>query len=195
MDEDTSKRVFEPFFTTKFQGRGLGMAAAYGIVKNHNGDILIDSEMDKGTTVRIYLPATDALMETEEKPDFEDVRLSGTVLMIEDEEMVMDVSKAMLNRLGCRVLEARTGTEGVKIAQTFNGDIDVVILDIVLPDMASKEIYSLLVKARPNLKVIVCSGYGPDGIVQEILDKGAQGFIQKPFSIATISEKLKEVLG
>ena len=114
--------------------------------------------------------------------------------MIEDEEMVMDVSRAILERLGYRVLEARTGKEAIEIAKTYDDDIDLAILDIVLPDMDGKGIYPFLMKARPKIKVIVCSGYSLEGPAQEILDEGAHGFIQKPFTIVTLSEEMKKVL-
>jgi len=194
MDEETKNRIFEPFFTTKFQGRGLGMAAAYGIIKNHDGWISVDSELGKGTTVRIFLPATEAKVKELKKPKIESAKGTATILVIEDEEMVMDVSRALLEKLGYRVLGAKTGNEAINIVKTFDGDINLAILDIVLPDMDGKSIYPRIMEARPHLKVLVCSGYSIDGPAQEILNEGAQDFIQKPFSIAEISEKLKKVL-
>jgi CheY-like chemotaxis protein len=194
MDDETKNRIFEPFFTTKFHGRGLGMAAAYGIINNHDGWISVDSVIGKGTVVRIYLPAVETRIEEMRhlKPGF--VMGTGTILVVEDEEMVMDVSRAMLGKLGYHVLEALTGEEAVNIAKTFDGDIDFAILDVALPDMECTAVYSNLIGTRPNLKTIICSGYPIDGPVQEILDAGAQDFIQKPFSLKTLSEKLKNVL-
>jgi PAS domain S-box-containing protein len=194
MDKETRSRVFEPFFTTKFQGRGLGMASAYGIVKNHDGWISVYSEIGKGTVVRIYLPAVDVQIKEPAKPKIEPAKGSGTVLIIEDEEIVMDVSQAMLERLGYHTLAAKDGREAIEIVKTFDGDIDLAILDIVLPDMEGKDVYRLITETRPNLKVIVCSGYSIDGPAQEILDDGAEDFIQKPFTLTGISEKLKGVL-
>ena len=194
MDEETRSRIFEPFFTTKFQGRGLGMAASYGIVRHHDGWISIDSELGKGTTVRIYLPAFEAQVKEAVKPKTDLPKGAGTVLIIEDEEMVMHVNRALLERLGYHVLGAKTGREAINIAKTFDGDIDLAILDIVLPDMGGKAIYPLIMEARPNLKVIVCSGYPFDGPAREILNAGAQDFIEKPFLLTTLSEKLKKVL-
>jgi two-component system, cell cycle sensor histidine kinase and response regulator CckA len=195
MDEETRSRVFEPFFTTKFQGRGLGMAAAYGIVKNHNGWISIESQLDRGTIVHIYLPAIlDADARRAKTPKIEPHKATGTILLIEDEEMVMDVSRALLAHLGYLVLEAKTGEEAIRISRTFEGNIDLAILDILLPDMNGKAVYPFLMETRPNLKVIVCSGYSLEGPAQEILDAGAQGFVQKPFSLATLSVKMQEVM-
>ena len=114
--------------------------------------------------------------------------------MVEDNELVMDVSLAMLERLGYSVLVARTGAEGIDIAKVFDGEIDLAILDIGLADMKGDRVYPHLMKNRPNLKVLVCSGYSIDGPAQEIMDGGAQGFIQKPFSLERLSVKLKEVL-
>ena len=194
MDEQTQSRVFDPFFTTKIHGRGLGMAAVYGIVRNHGGWISVDSELGKGTVVYIYLPAIKVQMKEEEKPKIEPAKSTGTILVIEDEDVVTDVALAMLEKLGYHVLLAKTGAEAVNLAKSFDGIIDLAILDIVLPDLAAKEVYRHIMEARPDLKVIVCSGYAIDGPPQEILDAGAQDFIQKPFSYATLSEKLKEVL-
>ena len=199
MDEETKSGIFEPFFTTKFQGRGMGMAAVYGIVKNHDGSTYVDSELEKGTAVRIYLPAISA--ESKEQgakaatqPDVEPATGEGTVLMIEDQDVVIEVTQVMLEKLGYRVMVAKTGKDAVHITETFDGQIDLALLDIKLPDMEGGKVYPLIMQARPDLKVIVFSGYSIDGPARGILDAGAQGFIQKPFSLATLSNKLKEVL-
>ncbi|MFH1953590.1 MAG: response regulator, partial [Pseudomonadota bacterium] len=191
-------RIFEPFFTTHFMGRGLGMASVYGIVTNHCGAITVDSELDKGTVVRIYLPGIEVEKEVKKKvvltPEVELPRGEGTVLVIEDEEPLVKLFREILEILGYRVLQARTGKEAVELAKTFDGQIDLALLDIKLPDMEGGRVYPLIMEARPDLKVIVCSGYSIDGPAQAILDAGAEGFIQKPFSIAPFAEKLKEVL-
>ncbi len=193
MDEEVGKRIFEPFFTTKFEGRGLGMAAAYGIVRNHDGWISVDSEPDKGTIVKIYLPAVKTLVkeDVKPKPKTQWIKGKGTVLVIDDEKDVRQVSRVMLEWLGYHVLEAETGKKAIDIVNTFEGDIDLAMLDILLPDMEGNAIYPFLKKARPDLKVMVFSGYSIDGPAREILNAGAEGFIQKPFAMVDLSEKLK----
>ncbi len=199
MDKETRARIFEPFFTTHFIGRGLGMAAVYGIVTNHGGSITVDSELEKGTTVQIYLPAVTAGSPNlgakhSGKPMAKPVMGRGNILVIEDEASVLQLTRAVLEKLGYGVLEAETGIKAVETARDLNMKIDLTLLDIKLPDMTGNQLYSLIMEARPDMKVLVCSGYSLDGPAQEILNAGAHGFVQKPFSIATLSAKLKQLL-
>jgi len=202
MDEEVKNRIFDPFFTTHVIGRGLGMATADAVVRNHGGWISVDSEMGKGTVVRIYLPAIpsppEKRAEFEEKgfeePKVEPMKGEGTILVIEDEEEIMNITRQVLQRLGYDVIEAKTGKEAVQIVGAFEGQIDLALLDIRLPDISGDKVYLLIMAARPTLKVIVCSGYDREGPPQEILDAGAEGFVQKPFSILALAEKLREVL-
>jgi CheY-like chemotaxis protein len=190
MDESTRRRIFEPFFSTKFQGRGLGMASVYGIVKNHDGWISVDSTPLRGTTVKIYLPAVAGREPVAKSARTVSMQNSGTILIIEDEQMVLDVTSSMLQNLGYRVLAARSGEEALRIADSHDGPIDLALLDIILPDMGGKDIYPRLMDLRPNLRVIVCSGYTLNGPAQEILQQGAEAFIQKPYTMSALSKKL-----
>jgi CheY-like chemotaxis protein len=195
MDEKVTARVFEPFFSTKFLGRGLGLAAVYGIVKNHGGWISINSQLNRGTCVCIFLPAVSNLEQTEVQSSAAGpLKGTGTILLIEDESAVLETLRKLIERLGYRVVEAHTGEEAVRLARTFQGNIDLALLDVFLPDMNGNKIYPLLKKYRPHLNVLVCSGYSVNGPAQEILDAGAQGFIQKPVSISALSEKLNDLL-
>ena len=180
MDEETRSRIFEPFFTTHFIGLGLSMAAVYGIVKGHDGWIGVDSELGKGTAVRIYFPPFQVEKEEKEVEErkTELIKGTGTILVIEDEEPLIKLNRIALEISGYHVLEARTGREAVNLARTFDGDIDLATLDIVLPDMNGREVYAGIKEARPDLKVIVCSGYDIYGpAAEEIMCAGAQSFI------------------
>jgi two-component system cell cycle sensor histidine kinase/response regulator CckA len=194
MEESIRERIFEPFFSTKFQGRGLSMAAVYGIIKNHGGFILVNSEPSHGTRVRIYLPAKEHEEREEGCVMDQTPNGNGTILVIEDEEAVIDVSRAMLEHLGFNILEARTGSEALKVAQSYDGPIDLALLDIGLPDMDGRKLYPLIKEARPEMKAIVSSGYAIEGPAQEILMAGAEGWIQKPYTFQAFSDKVSEVM-
>ncbi len=194
MDQEVLRRIFDPFFSTKFQGRGLGMAAVYGIIRNHSGWITVDSKSGKGTSVRIYLPAIKHHRKKDVKPEVKVYSGIGTILVVEDEELVMTVYTQMLQKLGYDIIEAKTGSEAINIIKQQKRNISLVLLDIGLQDMSGGNVFSMIRKINPEQKVVICSGYSIDGPVQKILDEGANGFIQKPFSIAKLSEKVKEIL-
>ncbi|MCK4788700.1 MAG: PAS domain S-box protein [Desulfobacteraceae bacterium] len=204
MDEATSKRIFDPFFTTKEMGRGtgLGLASVYGIIKNHGGYIDVYSEKGKGTTINIYLPATggnhkELNIEREEQGEI--VRGTETVLLVDDEDMILDVGGEMLKTMGYHVLLAKSGREAIEIvskAQNAKSSlpIDLVILDMIMPDMGGGDTYDRLKEIAPDIKVLLSSGYSITGEATRILDRGCDGFIQKPFNTKQLSQKIRGVL-
>jgi DNA-binding NtrC family response regulator len=170
------------------------MAAVYGVIRNHEGWISVDSDTGKGTTVHIYLPAVSEEVTPEAPRGGADDKGKRTVLLVEDEETVLDVTRTMLEKLGHRVLTAESAKEALSIAREFEGTIHLALLDVVLPDMSGRQTYSLLAEARPGMKVIICSGRGLEGQVNDTLAAGAQDFIQKPFLLEVLSAKIRKVL-
>jgi CheY-like chemotaxis protein len=196
MDDRTRERIFEPFFTTKEMGRGtgLGLASAYGIIKSHGGFITVESVKGQGATFIIHLPALNKRAEAEK--GFVEKFLTGneTILMIDDEEMVLHPGAQMLKRLGYKVLSAQSGQEALEIFMHQKEAIDLVILDMIMPGMSGSETYNQLKKIFPDVKVLLSSGYSLSGEATEILNRGCNGFIQKPFAINHISCKIREIL-
>lgn len=196
MDQATQQRIFEPFFTTKEMGRGtgLGLASAYGIVKNHDGLINVSSEVGKGTTFDIYLPASKKEVIVESALSAEVVRSTGTVLLVDDQDMILAVGQEMLKAIGYEVITAQGGKEALEIYEHRGNEIHVVILDMIMPAMSGGETYDKLKAVNPGVKVILSSGYSIDGQATEIIERGCNGFIQKPFNIKELSQKIREVL-
>ena len=196
MDKKTQERIFEPFFTTKAFGRGtgLGLASAYGIIKNHNGIINVYSEKGHGTTFKIYLPASDKQV-IAEKLKLEEARGgSEKILLVDDEEMVADIGKDLLEKLGYTVLVAAGGAEAIKLFQRHRDQIELVILDMIMPDMSGGETFSRMRAIKPNAKILLSSGYSLDSRASAIMKQGCNGFIQKPFNLKKISHKIREIL-
>jgi two-component system cell cycle sensor histidine kinase/response regulator CckA len=177
----------------------LGLASAYGIIKNHGGIIDVKSEKGKGCTFHIYLPVTDSEIADRTPKIEEDLRTGHeTILLVDDEEIIIDVGKTMLNRMGYEVLIAGNGKEAVEImkkrVETLHPP-DLIILDMIMPDMGGGETFDRLKEISPDLKVLLSSGYNIDGQATEILARGCKGFIQKPFNIKALSLKIREVFG
>ncbi|MGD9007464.1 MAG: response regulator [Desulfobacteraceae bacterium] len=194
MDRNTLDRVFEPFFTTKFQGRGLGMAAVYGIVKNHGGHISVASQTNKGTEVRIYLPGTAEQEKSKAESSAFSIADNITILLVEDEQDIRIVNQNYLERSGYTVVTASNGQSAIDIICGNQLKIDLVLLDLKLSDMDGRTLLPYLREHRPSAKVLICSGYGPDDQMEELLDAGVCGFIQKPFTLNELLDKLHEIL-
>ncbi|MBW2567852.1 MAG: PAS domain S-box protein [Deltaproteobacteria bacterium] len=196
MDKDVRERIFEPFFTTKQMGRGtgLGMASSHGIIKGHRGYIHVNSKKGRGTTFSIYLPASDKEVVTAIKPAGHVIEGSGTILLVDDEDQVLDTSVMMLEKTGYTVLKAKGGREAVEVYEANEDKIDLVILDMIMPDLGGGKAYDKIKVINPDVKVLLSSGYSSEGEVTEILDRGCDGFIQKPFNINELSEKIRELL-
>ena len=190
IDKAIQSRIFDPFFTTKGLGggTGLGLASVYGIVKGHNGYIEVDSDKGHGTTFHIYLPASDKKIKRHVEMTSEALQGSGTLLIVDDEEMVLKVGVKQLEKLGYKVLAAQTGREAVERFRKNKDEIDLVILDIVMPEMGGGAVFGRLKKINPQVKVLLSSGYSIDGQAGELLKRGCNGFIQKPFDLKRLSQ-------
>ncbi len=196
MDMATQQRIFEPFFTTKEMGRGtgLGLASAYGIVKNHGGIINVESKKGEGTTFNIYLRASARKVTKKEAKPQEILRGSETILLVDDENMIIDVGKQILKKLGYRVFTATSGREAIEVYEKNKTGFDMVILDIIMPDMGGGLVYDRMKEINPNVRVLLSSGYSIHGQAKEILERGCDGFVQKPFNTKNLSQKLREIL-
>jgi two-component system cell cycle sensor histidine kinase/response regulator CckA len=198
MNKETQSRIFEPFFTTKEKGKGtgLGLSTVYGIVKQSGGYVMVQSEEGRGTTFHIYLPRVEGTAEKHAAPVAGTAAGgSETVLLVEDEESVRQLVRDTLESRGYRVLEAENGEVGLAAAAGHVGKIDLVITDVVMPGLGGRELVELLAKARPETKVLYLSGYTEDAIVSEGTMKSGTAFLQKPFTLQSLSRKVREVLG
>jgi CheY-like chemotaxis protein len=197
IDKKDLPRIFEPFFTTKAMGRGtgLGLASAYGIIKSHGGHINVYSEKDRGTTFNFYLPASRSKVTSKASPAPAALRRGReTVLLIDDEEMILDVGCGMLGELGYTVIPARSGVQALDIYRQRHAEIDIVVMDMIMPGMSGGEIFDRLRLINPQAKVLLSSGYSINGQATQIMERGCDGFIQKPFNLQQLSVKLRQIL-
>jgi PAS domain S-box-containing protein len=196
MDKETMGRIFEPFFTTKEMGRGtgLGLASAYGIIKGHGGYIDVESNKGQGTTFSIYLPASGRKIREAVKTAEPFIKGTGTVLLVDDEDVILEVGKELLEGMGYRVLIAKDGKEAVEVYEKDRDEIDIVVLDMVMPNMGGGEAYDRMKEINPDINVLLSSGFSIDGEASEILERGCKGFIQKPFTLKELSHEIKEIL-
>jgi nitrogen-specific signal transduction histidine kinase len=197
MDEKTKERIFDPFFTTKEMGRGtgLGLATVYGIIKGHRGMINVYSEPGHGTTFRLYLPASEKAVEEEKTLSGAIAGGTETILLVDDERMILEVSRELLESMGYRVYAAGSGQEAIAVYMEKRRGIDLVILDMIMPGLSGGETFDRLKGINPEIKVLLSSGYSINGKAQTIMDRGCDGFLQKPFQLENLSRKVREVLG
>ena len=196
MSEAIRLQIFDPFFTTKEKGRGtgLGLASAFGIIKNHGGVITVYSEVGHGTTFNIYLPLSDKKAHREILLDQKHIKGSETILLVDDEKLIIDVAQAMLERLGYRVLVCMGGQEAVRMITDMGHEIDLVILDMIIPGMDGGKTFDCIRQVQPDMPVILSSGYAINGQADKIMRRGCNGFIQKPYNISDLSQKIRRVL-
>ena len=196
MDEETIGKIFDPFFTTKFTGRGLGLAAAMGIVRGHKGLLKVFSSPGQGTTFRVLLPAAAAGSRKAAVP-VESTNLAGlgTVLVIDDEPIVRKIASTSLKTYGYTVVTAEHGLAGVDTFREMHSELVAVILDLTMPVMGGEEALEQMRAVDPSVPVILSSGYNEIEAVRRFSGKGLAGFIQKPYTAAVLAQKLQTVVG
>ena len=196
MDKKTLARIFEPFFTTKEMGKGtgLGLASAFGIVKAHGGLMDVESQRGVGTTFKVYLPVSNQRDVKTFKPQCKVINGNGTILLVDDEEMVLDAGAKLLEKMGYNVFEAQAGRKAVEIYKENKDDIDMVILDMIMPEMGGGAVYDLMKEINPEVKILLSSGYSINSQAKDILRRGCDGFIQKPFNMEELSGKLSQLM-
>ena len=197
MDDATQARIFEPFFTTKgpAKGTGLGLAMVYGFVKQSGGHIEVDSELGRGTTIKIYLPRADET--TPAAKSAKDMKVphgSETVLLVEDEDAVRTLARYVLRSSGYTVLEARNGAEGLLLGERHQGALDLLLTDVVMPRMSGRELAERMAALRPDLSVLYMSGYTDDAVIRHGVLGSDTAFLQKPFTPAALVQRVRETL-
>jgi PAS domain S-box-containing protein len=197
MDENTRQKIFTPFFTTKdrSRGTGLGLSSAYGIIKNHGGFFKVASSAGRGSQFSVFLPASEGAAELEPETRRKPVRGTGTILVVDDEKFITEITREWLCELGYHVIEAPSGSAAVAIYVEQQRAIDLVILDVVMPGMDGGETFDKLHSLDAEVRVLLTSGYGLNKRAEEIVAKGCVGFISKPYNIIQLSEKISELTG
>jgi signal transduction histidine kinase len=196
IDKSTQKQIFDPFFTTKQRerGTGLGLASSYGIIANHHGIINVYSEVGQGSIFNVYLPASNKNPVLKQTSPAKIFKGQGRILFVDDEEIMVDIGQRILNKLGYEVVIARSGAEAIELYQAECQSINLVLLDMIMPGMNGSETFDRLQQIDPNIKVLLSSGYSLDGDAQKILERGGRGFIQKPFSLSLLSQKINDII-
>ncbi|MBL7190582.1 response regulator, partial [bacterium] len=194
---DTIQKIFDPFFSTKFTGRGLGLAAVIGIVRGHRGMIKVYSEKGRGTTIKALFPA--AVIDENEKTALSTKEKSwqgeGTILLVDDEATVRQVTEQMLSKLGFDVILVNNGFEAVEVYKQKHKNIDIVIMDLTMPVMNGERTFDEIVKINPDAVVLLSSGYDEQEASERFKGKSISGFIQKPYKMDGLKDKLQKLLG
>ena len=196
MEKETQERIFDPFFTTKetSAGNGLGLATVYGIINSHNGYIDVESAENGGTTFFIFLPVAETRAAPPGPASDRIIEGHGTILLVDDEVTLLEVGVQLLEKLGYQVLLADNGRQAVELYKRNRDQIDLVILDIIMPEMGGDVVFDKIRQIKPDAKVLLSSGYSINARANEILNRGGSGYIQKPFTLQQLSQKIKEVL-
>ena len=194
MNEEVLSKIFDPFFTTKFMGRGLGLAAVMGIIRGHQGALSVSSHVGKGSSFQVLLPAVPEKPKSASTQTRMKLNGTGVILVVDDEETVQKTAKSALERFGYKVLIAGNGFEGVGMHRNMADQISLVLLDLAMPVMGGEEAFQKMKLARPDVKVILSSGYDETDVVTRFAGKGIDGFIQKPYTASALAQKVQDVL-
>ncbi len=201
MDKEIQDRLFDPFFTTKFTGRGLGMSAVIGIIKSHRGAIIVDSVRGMGTSIKVFFPAFNYDAETDYGKEYHDTpvilplkTMDGTILLVDDEEIILATSEIILQRLGFKVITASDGEKAIKIFNEQPDKIDCIIMDLSMPKMDGLTAFKEIINIKPDVKIILSSGYNEEASVKEYTG-GQAGFLEKPYQIEDLQKILQKTLG
>ena len=197
MDAETQKRIFEPFFTTKFTGRGLGMSAVLGIIKSHEGSLQLSSTPGVGTTFTIYFPSSgksEAVEATQTAGSVHSTKASGTVLIVDDEESLRIIGSALLKAMGFSVMTASNGREALEIYRERGSGIDLILMDLLMPEMGGIDAYLLLREISPAIPIVICSGYGIEGMSEEFDNDEYTAALQKPYKLDLLRNTLTKFI-
>jgi two-component system, cell cycle sensor histidine kinase and response regulator CckA len=197
MDQATRERIFEPFFSTKFTGRGLGMSAVLGILRSHHGAIKVYSEPEKGAIVTLLFPVSkeacrNVLIEEAERGD--EWRGTGTVLLVDDEEAVLNIGKRMLEIMGFSVVTAMDGIEALEAFARLSGEITCIILDLTMPQMSGEDAFEELHRIAPRLPIVISSGYSEQEVATRFLGREVFGLVQKPYRFSDLHQMLQRAV-